>query len=133
MAGYGNRTDLIGQGKKKLPVSAGSAKGKKRGTVTAQREAQKAVPMGAAPDVASAPVAPRRQLPNVSPLSGPSDRPNEPITAGVDFGPGPSSAQAGIPIAQSASNDARENLIYLNNLYPNSDLADLISSLTPEG
>lgn len=131
MAGYKNRTDLLG--KPKLAVTAGSAKGKKRGTVTAQREAQKAVPMGAATDVVSAPVAPRRQLPTVSPLSGPSDRPDEPITAGVDFGPGPSASQAGISMAPSASNDPLENLIYLNNTNPNSDVANLISSLSPRG
>lgn len=128
MAGYKNRTDLLG--KPKLAVTAGSTKGKPRGTVTAQLEAQQAVPMGAAAPVV---VAPRRQLPTMSPLSGPSDRPDEPITAGVNFGPGPNAAQAGIPVAPSVTNDALENLMYLNNKFPNSDLANFISSLSPEG
>ena len=42
------------------------------------------------------------------PLSAPTQRPNEPITAGVDFGPGPGSEAIQIPnTAQSPSHTVR--------------------------
>lgn len=56
-------------------------------------EQQQAAPMAASPE-------PTFAKPTVSPaipLSAPTMRPNEPITAGVDFGPGPGSEAIQIP------------------------------------
>jgi hypothetical protein len=67
----------------------------------------------------------RPQPGRVMDLLAPTQRPDEPITAGADFGPGMSSLQAGIPIA----NPRNEALIELQNIarfYPNSGIADLL-------
>lgn len=39
-------------------------------------------------------------LPEVTPLTAPTSRPQEPITAGVDFGPGPNSTVLKLPNTQ---------------------------------
>lgn len=39
-------------------------------------------------------------LPEVTRLTAPTERPNEPITAGVDFGPGPNSTILNLPNTQ---------------------------------
>lgn len=44
--------------------------------------------------------APIDGLPSVTPLTAPTTRPNEPITAGVDFGPGPNSSIIQLPNTQ---------------------------------
>lgn len=123
MAGYAQRVDLLGASKKS-PVT--TAKSKTYGDSVASRASQQAVPMGAAPDLAQMPVAPRRQLPTVSPLSGPSDRPNEPITAGMNFGPGPNAQQAGIPIVVNQQASAVDQLRQIVRMHPTDDLLDLL-------
>jgi len=56
--------------------------------------------------LAGNPVAP--MTPPAVPLSAPTQRPEEPITAGVDFGPGPGSEAVQIPnMAVSASHTIR--------------------------
>jgi hypothetical protein len=39
-------------------------------------------------------------LPEITPLTAPTQRPQEPITAGVDFGPGPNSTVIKLPNTQ---------------------------------
>jgi hypothetical protein len=39
-------------------------------------------------------------LPNVTGIAAPTQRPDEPITAGVDFGPGPNSTVVNLPNTQ---------------------------------
>ena len=78
------------------------------GEATQLENAQRAAPLpGGAQPVAQPQVNPRRQMlaqaiesaramPNDGqPFGAPSDRPNEPITAGVDVGPGPGSEVLG--------------------------------------
>jgi hypothetical protein len=69
---------------------------------------QKAAP------IAGAPSAPTAQVPQVVPLSAPTQRPNEPVMAGVDRGPGPGSEALITPnparsishvVRQAAKND----------------------------
>ena len=51
---------------------------------------------------------PTFELPAVVPLNAPTQRPNEPITAGMDFGPGPGSEAIQIPnMAVSPSHTIR--------------------------
>lgn len=97
---YSNRTDLQAN---KLPVTV--VPGQQYGQGVAQRDAQRVVPMGAppSPGVASAPSpalgtaggpsgppqAPGPLPGQVIPLDAPTQRPNEPITAGMPLGTGP--------------------------------------------
>ena len=66
---------------------------------------QRAVPMAATPAAqvaaAGAPASMAQAMPqpgpSVVPLTEPTQRPNEPITAGIDLGPGPGSSVLGLP------------------------------------
>jgi hypothetical protein len=113
-------------------VAIQAATGQTYGKATEQMNAQRAVPMGASPTAVPA-QAPRPMPGSLGDLTRPTDRPNEPITAGADFGAGPSSLQAGIMPAPSASNDVLEQLLYLNRLYPNPDVENLISVIRDGG
>ena len=91
--------------------------------------AQQAVPMGQSPVSAPQPTKPMARPGSLTPLTAPTARPNEPITAGADFGLGPNSAGAGILPVPSPSNDVLEQLTYLYAMYPNNDLQNLIDAL----
>lgn len=65
---------------------------------------QQAAPLAGSPT----PNMPAANVPPAIPLSAPTMRPNEPITAGVDFGPGPGSEAIQIPnMAVSPSHTIR--------------------------
>lgn len=88
---YANRTDL-GE-RRPLPVMTGPSQG--YGQRVAQERAQQAVPMGpppAPPPAPAAPPVPAGPAPGErgDPLR-PTERPAEPLTAGIDSGPGPGS------------------------------------------
>jgi hypothetical protein len=121
---YSNRSDLQN-------VAAKVATGQTYGMAKQQMDAQRAVPMGKSP--VDAPVR-RGPAPGSLPaLTRPTERPNEPITAGADVGAGPTSLQAGIFPAPVESNDVLEQLIYLNRMFPNPDVQNLISALRDGG
>ena len=63
-------------------------------------EQQASAPMAATPTPSFAPTNPVRNLPQATPLTAPTQRPDEPITAGVDFGPGPDSTVINLPNTQ---------------------------------
>lgn len=63
-------------------------------------------------------------------FGAPTARPGEPIHSGMNAGPGPNAAQAGIPMAAGDSGDVLAQLRAVFSVYPNSDLADLIASLS---
>jgi hypothetical protein len=124
---YPNRTDLNNSMNPKVAVKA--APGQTYGKATEQINAQKAMPIAASPADAKPQVTPG----SLGAFDRPTDRPQEPITAGVDFGAGPNSIQAGIPM-QARTQDAvldRLRMIYRN--FPNEDLADLIDSYVRDG
>lgn len=79
---YAKRTDR--QGAKRLP---NAAYGEQR-----DFQAQQA----AAPMAKSAQAPRFNPMANVVPLTQPTQRPNEPVTAGVDIGPGPGSEMLGL-------------------------------------
>jgi hypothetical protein len=115
-------------------VAIQAATGQTYGEAGKQIAAQRAVPMGAPPTEATGQPQMRRPMPgSLGDLTRPTERPDEPITAGADFGAGPSSLQAGILPAPSASNDVLEQLLYLNRLYPNPDVENLISVIRDGG
>lgn len=93
---YANRTDLNTE--RSLPVRA--VPGQTYGQVQAQTEAQRAVPMApspqpsglpapAAPGGPSMPALPPTPPGAAGPLTRPTERPLEPVTAGIASGPGP--------------------------------------------
>ena len=77
---YGNRTDLNAQKIQTVP-------GQTYGKATAQAEAQKAIPL---PDNTPIPG-------SFGALDRPTERPDEPVTAGAPFGPGPGPAPVNPP------------------------------------
>ena len=111
-------------------MAATAAKGQAYGEAGKQIAAQQAVPMGGSP----APSMPQGIAPgSMGGLDRMTERPNEPITAGMDFGAGVNMAQAGIPIVAPGFNDAIEELKVLYRQFPNDDLANLLSAMLNEG
>ena len=117
MAAYAQRTDLNS-----------SAMTPEYGGIKKLADAQKAVPMGASP--ASAPQQQmQRPVPGANgPLTRPTERPLEPVTAGANFGPGPNAMAAGIPIPRSSNVVAIEELRAIAQMYASDDLLDLLDA-----
>ena len=107
-------------------VAIQAATGQTYGKATEQMNAQRAVPMGAPPTEVQRPVPG-----TLGSLTRPTERPMEPITAGANFGAGPSAVGAGIP--QPAGDNALEELRMIYQMFPNDDLADLIDSYSRDG
>lgn len=108
----------------KLPVT--TATNQQYGMALAQQKSQQAVPMGQSPVSAPQQTKPTVRPGSLTPLTAPTTRPNEPITAGADFGPGPTAMGAGIPNEMSANDDALRELKAIYSSYPSQDLADVI-------
>lgn len=114
---YPNRSDLRNLAKRAAP-------GQTYGKATEQMEAQRAVPMGAPPTETPRPrIAPG----GGGPLTRMSERPQEPITAGADFGPGINSIQAGVPQVYDPETEAMEELRAIYRMYPTPELEALIN------
>ena len=107
-------------------VAIQAATGQTYGEAGKQIAAQRAVPMGAPPTEVQRPVPG-----TLGSLTRPTERPMEPITAGANFGAGPSAVGAGIP--QPTGDSALEELKAIYQAYPNDDLADLIDSYSRDG
>lgn len=134
---YGNRTDL----NPAVPIKA--APGQQYGKATAQIEAQRAVPVArpatdvvapapaVGPDAsapASGPAAPPMPLPGqVIPLDAPSQRPGEPITAGLAMGAGAGPEALG-PLG-GGGEDVGMQLRAIYAQFPNEDLRSLLELL----
>jgi len=115
-----------------LPIS--TASNQQYGMRLAQQKAQQAVPMGQSPTTVSPPAQRLRTAPGtLTPLTAPTARPNEPITAGANFGAGPNAMGAGIMPVIEPADDVLNKLAYLNTMYPNSDIQNLINALRDGG
>lgn len=106
--------------------------GQTYGEATAQERRTRVMPTGPAPTEVQTPVRPTVRPGGLTPLSAPTARPMEPITAGANFGAGPDAMGAGIPLGMGID-PALEELKALYAAYPNDDLADLIDSYVREG
>ena len=107
-------------------VAIQAATGQTYGKATEQMNAQRAVPMGAPPTEAQ-PV--QRPVPGtLGSLTRPTERPMEPITAGANFGAGPNAIAAGIPIPQSPTARAVDEIRAIAQLYGSDDLLDLLDA-----
>lgn len=126
---YPNRSDLRNPAKK---MAAKAAPGQTYGEAGKQVEAQRAVPMAAPPtDVAPAPQ-PRVAPGSMGPLTRPTERPNEPVTAGAPFGPGRNQPLGGY-IGPRNSDPVLDELRALYATYPSDELADMLDSYIREG
>ena len=129
---YPNRSDLRNPTKK---LAAKAAPGQTYGEAGKQVAAQRAVPMAAPPtDVAptATPQQPRVAPGSMGPLSRPTERPNEPLTAGAPFGPG-RTQQLGGYIGPRNSDPILDELRALYATYPSEELADMLDSYIREG
>jgi hypothetical protein len=107
-------------------VAIQAATGQTYGKATEQMNAQRAVPMGTPPTEA-----PQMQRPvpgTLGALTRPTERPMEPITAGANFGAGPNAIAAGIPIPQSPTALAVDEIRAIAQLYGSDDLLDLLDA-----
>ena len=124
---YANRTDLQNPAQK---IARQVAPGQTYGEGAAQMRSQQAVPMGRSP-VEVAPQRPRPVPGTIGALTRPTERPNEPITAGSPFGPGPGPEVMGA--ASVSGNAALDELRMIYQMFPNDDLADLLDAYSREG
>lgn len=99
---YPNRTDMA-QG---VRAASGQAYGERK----AQEDAQRAIPLP--------------QVPQAVPLNAPTQRPDEPVTAGLPFGPGPGPAVLGLP----GTDDPAEHILALYRKFPSNDLLRLLDA-----
>ena len=121
MVDYPNRSDLRNPATKKVAFT-----GQTYGQATQQAASQQAVSPGSAPsDVAAQQVA--RPVPGAQSLTRPTERPDEPITAGANFGAGPNAMQAGLTPRMIPEDPVLDELRALYSMFPNDDLANLLS------
>ena len=123
MPAYPQRTDLAVT----TPAS------KTYGAAADSRRRQQAVPMGTGtPPPAVAPVLqPVRPPQPIIPLDAPTRNPNEPITAGANFGPGMNAVGAGLPTMKPATDkmDLIDQIKYIYSKHPNTALYQLLMEL----
>jgi hypothetical protein len=122
MADYPNRSDL-----QNSATSTARFTGQTYGEATAQEASQQAVRPGTSPATlqgqAAAAQAPR---PGAKTFNRPTERPNEPLTAGADFGAGPGSLEAGVTPRIIPQDDTVMRLRELYRMYPNDGLRMLV-------
>ena len=120
---YSNRSDLRNAGGK---VAKQTATGQTYGEAKKQMDAQSAVPMAAAPTDAP----PQIQPGQLGAFNRPTERPNEPVTAGASFGAGPTpNPQFAVPTRDPVLTELRA----LYSAYPSTELADMLDSYVREG
>lgn len=132
MAAKGNRTDLNNKAKK---VAKQAATGQTYGVAGQQMQSQSLVAMAPSPtDVANvAPQAPGPMPGRLGAFARPTERPTEPLTAGADFGAGPNSFQAGMPLPANSKEAALSELRAIYAMFPNDDLGSMLDSYMREG
>ena len=127
---YPNRSDLRNPTSRQVTFT-----GQTYGQGAAQARSQRAVAPGSAPAQVQAQSMASQQAPRpgAQPLLRPTERPDEPITAGANFGAGPNAVQAGIRPRLIPQDDLMETLQALYSLYPNEDLAAMLSKYGNQG
>ena len=125
---YPNRTDLQNPTQK---VAKTAATGQAYGEAGKQLAAQSAVPMGASPADTAVPQLP--QPGQLGDLTRGTERPQEPDTAGMPFGPGVGPEVFGAPMNGNIGPGSVEDLIhqvrYIYSKYPNSAVLQLMMDL----
>ena len=120
---YSNRSDLRNPATRRVAFT-----GQTYGEGAAQQRSQALVAPGSSPQEVQAQQMAGRVRPGAKVFSRPSERPQEPLTAGADFGAGPNSLQAGIRPRIIQFDPVMERLKALYRLYPNEGLRMLIQT-----
>ena len=127
---YPNRSDLRNPATRQVRFT-----GQTYGQGAQQARSQRAVSPGTPPATVQAQQMAAQQqqrprpVPGAQPLLRPSERPDEPITAGMSFGPGPNAVEAGIVPRFIQTDDVEEQLQALYQAYPNEGLMRLIQRI----
>lgn len=74
---------------------------------------QQGAPMAQAPSPSAAPQPMASNLPQVTPLTAPSTRPDEPVTTGIAMGPGAGPEALTLPGSQDSNEDKQRLISYL--------------------
>lgn len=90
-------------------------------------EGQATMAQQTAAPMAGSPVTP--MMPSVTPLTAPTERPNEPLTAGMDFGAGPGSEALNLPRERSLS----EVLASMIDVDPTGEVQELYNFVASRG
>lgn len=122
MADYPNRSDLRNPATRKVAFT-----GQTYGEGAAQARSQQQVAPGSSPAQVEAQRMARPVPGGAGDLLRPTERPNEPITAGADFGPGPSSMEAGMVPRRVPQDDVLDTLRALYAMFPNDDLREMLT------
>lgn len=99
-----------------------AARGQTYGKRKEQIDAQRAVPIGRSPSDAPQVVRPQPAAPGS--FTAPTERPEEPITAGAPFGEGPGPAYG--MSAPEMMSDSLIGMRAIYQMYPSQELADII-------
>lgn len=97
------------------------------------QELQKSAPMAASPrtNVSGSQAAQAVQnMPPITPLSAPTERPNEPMTAGMPFGPGPGPEALAMNPQQRTLSETLAQAVQYD---PTGDVAELYNYLLSRG
>jgi hypothetical protein len=105
---------------------SGMAYGQGQATMQQQQSAPMAGPTPTTQ--AAAPMA-MPLLPELTPLTAPTERPSEPVTAGMDFGAGPGSEALNLPRERSLS----EVLASMIDIDPTGEVRDLYDFVSSRG
>lgn len=124
---YPNRSDLQ-QNARAQPVR--TAGGQEYGARAAQERAQQVAPLPAqsaapAPQPGQGPFMPRISADDVPNLTDPSRRPDEPLEAGLPFGPGPGPRMS----TMAAPNPTAEQVRALLLAHPTPELRELLTQI----
>jgi hypothetical protein len=132
MAAKGNRTDLNNKAAK---VAKQTVPGQTYGKATEQMTSQSLVPMAPSPtDVAAQKPAQPGPMPGrLGAFGRPTERPDEPVTAGANFGAGPNALQVGMPIQAGSKESALAELRAIYQMFPDDTLGSMIDSYLREG
>ena len=103
---------------------SGMAYGQGQETMQQQQSAPMA---GPTPTTQASAVAGMPSLPQITPLTAPTERPTEPMTAGMDFGAGPGSEALNLPRERSLS-EVLSSMIEIDPTGEVRDLYDFVSS-----
>jgi hypothetical protein len=90
-------------------------------------EGQATMAQQTAAPMAGSPATP--MMPSVTPLTAPTERPNEPLTAGMDFGAGPGSEALNLPRERSLS----EVLASMIDVDPTGEVQELYNFVASRG
>lgn len=118
---YANRSDLNSDRKQAVQVAAGQPYGER----AALEQAQRAIPLPAAPPVSAAPPPPAPG--SFGAFTRPTEVPNEPLTAGLPIGPG--AGPEALASAPNPAGDVEAQLLAMYRQSPNNDILRLLRTV----